>query len=126
VALVGPLGAGKTCFVQGLGRGLGVSSLITSPSFIIIRQHLGPVPLCHADAYRVAGPHELEDAGLLECLETAVVALEWAERAAALWPPELYIVQLSTENEGRRLELSGRGDGPMEVVRELRHAHTGT
>ena len=126
VALCGPLGAGKTCFVQGLGEGLGVVGRITSPTFIIIRHHPGAVPLCHADAYRVGGPDELEDAGLLECLGQAVVALEWAERTRGLWPDDLYLVELSLENEGRRLAISGLGADPEQIVNELRDALTGT
>jgi len=126
VALCGPLGAGKTCFAQGLGQGLGITSPITSPTFIIIRQHPGPVPLCHADAYRIASTEELEDAGLIDYFRDWVVALEWAERVPEIWPEELYIIQLSFDNDGRRLELSARGQGPTQVIGELSDAYSGT
>ncbi len=125
VALCGPLGAGKTCFVQGLGQGLGISSPITSPTFILIRQHPGPVPLCHADAYRVASAEELEDAGLTDCLADSVVALEWADRVPQIWPEALYIVQIALHNDGRRLELSARGRRPTEALSELADAYSG-
>ncbi len=125
VALCGPLGAGKTCFVQGLGQGLGVESPITSPTFIIIRQHPGPVPLCHADAYRIASGEELEDAGLTECLRDSVVALEWADQVPASWPQDFYLIQIAFDNDGRRLELSARGEYPTQVVSELADAYSG-
>lgn len=125
VALCGPLGAGKTCFTQGLGEALGITSPIISPTFILIRQHPGPVPLCHADAYRVATAEELEDAGLTDCLEDSVVALEWAERVPQIWPEALYIVQIALHNDGRRLELSARGQRPTQALSELADAYSG-
>jgi len=125
VALCGPLGAGKTCFVQGLGVGLGVEGCITSPTFIIIRHHPGPLPLCHADAYRINSAEELEEAGLLEYLSSSVVALEWAEQVPEIWPEHCFVVRLSFANEGRRLELSGRGPRPNQVVGELTDAYSG-
>lgn len=123
MALCGPLGSGKTCFVQGLARGLSVAGPVTSPTFIIIRHHPGPVPLCHADAYRIATANELEDAGLTEAAAGSVVALEWAEKVPELWPEELYIVRLEYDNGGRRIELIGRGEAPAAVVKEVSDAH---
>ncbi len=125
VALCGPLGAGKTCFVQGLGAGLGIDGRITSPTFIIIRHHPGPLPLCHADAYRINSSEELEAAGLLEYLSSSVVALEWAEQVPEVWPDQHFVVKLSYANEGRRLELSGRGPRPSQIISELSDAHSG-
>ena len=125
VALCGPLGAGKTCFVQGLAAGLRLAGSITSPTFIIIRYHPGPLPLCHADAYRVSTADELEEAGLGEAAEQAVVALEWAEKVPELWPDELYIVRLEYDDAARRIELIGQGARPAAVVKELSDAHSG-
>ncbi len=123
VALCGPLGAGKTCFVQGLAVGLRVAGPVTSPTFIIIRYHPGLVPLCHADAYRIATANELEDAGLTEVSEEAVVALEWAEKVPEIWPNQVYVVQLEYSDTGRRIELMGRGERPAAVVREISDAY---
>ena len=75
LALCGDLGSGKTCFVQGLARGLGVSWRVTSPTFVLLHLHPGTPPLCHLDAYRVGSAQELLDLGLEEYAETAVVAL---------------------------------------------------
>ena len=125
VALSGPLGAGKTCFVQGLGADLGIDGSITSPTFIIIRHHRGRLPLCHADAYRINSSEELEQAGLLEYLSDSVVALEWAEQVPELWPEQYFLVRLSFAGEGRRLDLSGHGPRPNQIISELADAHSG-
>lgn len=78
VVLSGPLGAGKTALVRGLARGLGVSGPVTSPTFVIAREHrAGPrgVPLVHVDAYRLSGAAELEDLDL--DFDHAAVVVEW-------------------------------------------------
>ena len=81
VACTGELGAGKTCFLQGLARGLGVTGDVTSPTFVLARTHRGPVPLTHVDAYRLreAGSYDLADLDLEEALEDGVVVVEWGE-----------------------------------------------
>jgi tRNA threonylcarbamoyladenosine biosynthesis protein TsaE len=84
VVLSGPLGAGKTAFVRGLGRGLGVQGPVTSPTFVIAREHRptpdgAGVPLVHVDAYRLGGAAELDDLDLDTDLAEAVVAVEWGE-----------------------------------------------
>ncbi|MGH7307519.1 MAG: tRNA (adenosine(37)-N6)-threonylcarbamoyltransferase complex ATPase subunit type 1 TsaE, partial [Candidatus Rokuibacteriota bacterium] len=63
VALTGELGAGKTCFVQGLVRGLGVGTLATSPTFVLINEYRGRLPVHHVDAFRTASLTELMDLG---------------------------------------------------------------
>ncbi len=79
--LSGPLGAGKTALVRGLGRGLGVSGRVTSPTFVLARQHRGPLPLLHVDAYRLrdSGATDLDDLDLEEALTDGVAAVEWGE-----------------------------------------------
>jgi len=125
IALCGPLGAGKTCFVQGLGTGLEVAGRITSPTFIIMRHHSGPVPLCHADAYRISTTQELEEAGLTEMAEQSVLALEWAEKVSEIWPDELWIVSIEYDKSGRSIELIGRGRRPAAIIGELKDAYSG-
>ena len=68
VALTGELGAGKTCFVQGLVRGLGVTTRATSPTFVLVNQYRGRVVVHHVDAYRTDSMTELIDLGLLEMM----------------------------------------------------------
>jgi tRNA threonylcarbamoyladenosine biosynthesis protein TsaE len=86
VVLAGPLGAGKTVLVKGLARGLRVAGPVTSPTFVIAREHRpgpgGVVPLLHVDAYRLGGAAELDDLDLDTDLAAAVVAVEWGEGVA--------------------------------------------
>src|SRR6516225_5118469 len=80
VILAGPLGAGKTTLVQGIGAGLGVRGPITSPTFVIARVHpslSGGPALVHADAYRLGSPAEVDDLDLDASLETSVTVVEW-------------------------------------------------
>lgn len=83
IALTGDLGSGKTAFVQGLAKGLEVSEkyYITSPTFTLINEYPGRLPLYHVDLYRIEHLSELEDVGLDEALRAdAVIAIEWAEK----------------------------------------------
>jgi tRNA threonylcarbamoyladenosine biosynthesis protein TsaE len=78
IVLDGPLGAGKTVFVQGLAAGLGAFGRVTSPTFVIARVHEGGrLPLVHVDAYRLTGRLEVDDLDLDTDLAAAVVAVEW-------------------------------------------------
>jgi tRNA threonylcarbamoyladenosine biosynthesis protein TsaE len=80
VLLEGPLGAGKTTLVQGLGEGLGVRGRVTSPTFVIARVHpslTGGPALVHADAYRLASPAEVDDLDLDASLAASVTVVEW-------------------------------------------------
>lgn len=91
VVLSGDLGAGKTTFVKGLARGLGIKNHITSPTFLVMRTY--PVPgkkctLYHADAYRLGGAQELLDIGFDEILghKQSIVVVEWGEKFPELLP----------------------------------------
>ncbi len=93
LGLAGPPGSGKTCFVQGLARGLGVSGAVRSPTFTLIHEHRGPVPLYHVDLYRLEAS-DVEGLGLEEILDAAgVVAIEWADRAPGALPPERLLIE---------------------------------
>jgi tRNA threonylcarbamoyladenosine biosynthesis protein TsaE len=102
VLLYGDLGAGKTAFVRGLAKGLGASpDDVSSPTFTLIQEYRGPVPLQHVDLYRLR-PDEVEGLGLDELVEGAgVVAIEWAERWTDA-PPGAWVVQLQHDGEDRR------------------------
>jgi len=88
VGLSGDLGAGKTRFVQGAAAALGVEEPVVSPTFMLVREYEGRVPVQHVDAYRLSGAAELEDLGLEEVLPADAVAfVEWADRVAGALPP---------------------------------------
>ncbi|MEO6885370.1 MAG: tRNA (adenosine(37)-N6)-threonylcarbamoyltransferase complex ATPase subunit type 1 TsaE [Jatrophihabitantaceae bacterium] len=77
LVLTGPLGAGKTALVQGIGAGLGVSGHVVSPTFVIARVHKGKLPLVHVDAYRLSSLDEVDDLDLDVDAADAVTAVEW-------------------------------------------------
>src|SRR5687768_5836832 len=95
VALTGELGAGKTCFVQGLVRGLGVEGRATSPTFVLVNEYRGRLPVHHVDAYRTASLTELIDLGLLDLMGgDGVTLIEWADRAEPLLPARTVRVRI--------------------------------
>jgi len=88
VALHGELGSGKTCFVQGMARALNITQAVTSPTFTIVGEYAGTLPLYHIDLYRIHDPDELLAIGFEDYLEgDGITAIEWAERAGDLIPP---------------------------------------
>jgi len=122
VALAGPLGAGKTQFVQGLAAGLGVprEEPVVSPTFVLVREYLGRLKLYHIDAYRLGGPDELLALGFEElAAETgAVVVIEWADRTRNAIPPRACWVQLEHRApRERRIRLSWPAARRLAAVR---------
>ena len=102
IALHGELGAGKTCFVQGLGRALGVARPVTSPTFTIVNEYRGRVPLYHIDLYRLSGPDEVLALGFDDYLEAGgITAVEWPDRAEGLLPTDTLHVWLSLGDHPR-------------------------
>jgi len=106
VALTGELGAGKTCFVQGLVRGLGATVRATSPTFVLVNEYKGRVPVHHVDAYRTDSMTELIDLGLLEMIDSeGVTLIEWADKLTPLLPPDTIHVH-----------IAGVGDEPRTIT----------
>ena len=106
--LVGELGAGKTCFAQGLARGLGVRERVTSPTFTLVREYQGRLPLIHLDAYRLEGPLDLYEIGIEDYLEgDGVLMVEWGDRVRGFFDPPFLEVRLeyARGEEERRVSL---------------------
>lgn len=121
VCLTGELGAGKTCFVKGLARGLGIKGKgVTSPTFIIIREYKGRLPLYHIDLYRIGVVEDLRDIGMEEVIYgRGVTAIEWAERIADRLPGERIEITLRYEDEKTRLiEMKAIGRHHREVLKK--------
>jgi len=103
VVLSGPLGAGKTVLARGIGAGLGVRGPVTSPTFVIAREHPAlpggrGVPLLHVDAYRLGGIAELDDLDLDTDLLAAAVVVEWGEGMAERLADEHLLIRLQRHN----------------------------
>ena len=114
VLLSGTLGAGKTTFVKGVAKGLGVSERVTSPTFTMVREHecsndLGITTLHHCDVYRVETLDEVLDLALGELVEDSAVALvEWGELAASVFGRDVMTIEFSVlMDEARLLSVSG-------------------
>lgn len=95
LALHGDLGAGKTCFVQGIALALGINQPVTSPTFTIVNEYHGDRYLCHIDLYRLSGADEVLALGFDEYLEAeGIVAVEWSERAEEIFPADAIHIEI--------------------------------
>ncbi len=114
VAYDGDLGAGKTAFTRGLARGLGCSGRVASPTFTIVNEYEGPVPLFHFDLYRLSGAEDLFDIGWEDYLDRGgVCAVEWSGLAAGALPPGTIRVSLrrcEEDGDWRRITVEGVGE----------------
>lgn len=105
VALIGPLGAGKTHFVRAVAEGLGIQNplAVTSPTFVLIQEYPARLPIYHFDAYRLPGPQEFLDLGVNEYYEMGGVCLiEWADRVEAALPDEYLRIEIEPIDETSR------------------------
>lgn len=131
ICLEGPLGSGKTCLAQGIGRGWGVGQTLISPTFVLIREYRRPgerIRLYHIDLYRISGVDEALDLGLEELLGDAhgVCVIEWAERARSLMPPDHLWVALEFADWTRRaLSFVARGKRHRALLQEFRRTAFG-
>lgn len=108
VALTGELGAGKTCFIRGLVRGLGVETTATSPTFVLVNEYRGRLPVYHVDLYRVESLTEAWELGLPELMSgDEITVIEWAERLGPLLPTGAI-----------RVTIEGLGDEPRRIIIE--------
>lgn len=108
VVLSGDLGAGKTTLVQGVARGLDVGVAVTSPTFTLVKEYEGTLPLTHVDIYRLRRVQDVVDLGLEE--HDGVVFVEWGNVVEDLFGPDRLSIELTFEpGDGRRLRLSSGG-----------------
>lgn len=122
ICLSGELGAGKTALTQGLAKGLGVYDYITSPTYTIVNEYEGRIPLFHFDVYRLENEEEIYEIGFDEYLEkNGVVVIEWASIIENALPHEhLWItIEKNEDLEERVLTLTPRGSYYEELLKEL-------
>ena len=115
IALVGDLGAGKTTMTQAIARGMGITAHVTSPTFGLVHEYPGPIPLFHFDTYRLERAEDLYGLGFLEYFERqGVVVVEWADKFPELLPTDRLILKL-TADTAPTAEAKGE-DAPRTLV----------
>lgn len=121
IALTGDLGAGKTHFVQGLAKGMGIEGVVQSPTFTIMNYYDGDLPLKHFDFYRLENEDELYGIGWDEYSQGGVTVAEWAEKFPALIPDEAIRVEISVlDMTSRRIRISWTDKAPEKIIKELK------
>ncbi|MCK5514523.1 MAG: tRNA (adenosine(37)-N6)-threonylcarbamoyltransferase complex ATPase subunit type 1 TsaE [Deltaproteobacteria bacterium] len=123
VALIGELGAGKTILTQGIANGLGVGNdyYVTSPTFTIINEYKGRMPVYHLDFYRIESPLEIDNLGLEEYLPGEGVAIiEWAEKIEGFLPKEYLMIILGyADYNVRKVNMRGIGERYCNIVNKI-------
>ncbi len=107
IAMYGDLGAGKTAFVRGLAKGLGIDAKVSSPTFTIVNEYPGEIDLIHFDMYRLSSADELFDIGWEDYLARgAVCAVEWSENVTdAFFGDEIKVIIEKTGDNSRKIEI---------------------
>ncbi|NLI66515.1 MAG: tRNA (adenosine(37)-N6)-threonylcarbamoyltransferase complex ATPase subunit type 1 TsaE [Tissierellia bacterium] len=122
VCLNGELGAGKTTMTKSIGIGLGVEEYITSPTFTLINQYRGRMPVYHFDVYRLENVEELYDLGFDEYFfGNGVCIIEWAEKIERMLPEDRLVIDIKNGKniDERTLHISGHGPRYEELIKEL-------
>lgn len=120
--LVGDLGTGKTCLTQGIAWGLDINEYTLSPSFVIMRELYGRLPLYHIDLYRLDRIEESLDLGLDDYLYgRGVCVIEWAEKALSILPTEHLLIKIGyLSDTGRSFQIKPSGQRYQEIVVQLK------
>jgi tRNA threonylcarbamoyladenosine biosynthesis protein TsaE len=122
VGLIGPLGAGKTIFVKGMARGLGIKDLVTSPTFILINEYEGRLPFYHIDAYRLKSAQELTcGLGADEIFYgPGVAAVEWADHIKEALPEEHLSINFTIQDKDKRnILITPRGSRFRRLLQDV-------
>jgi len=122
--LIGELGTGKTCLVQGIARGLNVKEYAFSPSFVILREYHGRLPLYHIDFYRLDHIEEITDLGLEDYFYgDGVCVVEWAEKGLQVVPRDNLLITIHyipASQTGRSICLKPQGERYYELIEQLK------
>jgi tRNA threonylcarbamoyladenosine biosynthesis protein TsaE len=127
ILLVGPLGAGKTCLTQGIARGLGIHEYTASPSFVLVREYQGKLPLYHIDLYRLDKIEEVTQLGLDDYLYgNGVCVVEWADKGLTVLPQEHLLIEMQIVSPlKRRLSFTPKGTRYLEMLAKLKSVPLG-
>ena len=122
LALIGPLGAGKTQLAKGVADGLGITAVVNSPTFVLMNEHVGRLRLFHVDAYRLDDPEEALAVGLFDERQgDGVTVVEWADRLDGWLPLErldLWIEPDAADENGRALRWAAHGEAHAMLASE--------
>ena len=119
VLLEGDLGAGKTTLTKGIGQGLGVTKVINSPTFTILKVYQGRVPLYHMDVYRLEGMHQ--ELGFEEYYDgDGVCVVEWATFVAEELPLQRLEITITHETNGRLVQMTAKGEHYEEIIENVK------
>ena len=115
ICLDGELGSGKTVFTKGIANALGINEPITSPTFNIIKEYNGEVPLYHMDVYRLEGSEDFENLGTEDMLYgDGVCIIEWSEKIMDSLPKETIIINIQPQDDGsRKIQISNWNNDPI-------------
>ena len=122
VGLMGPLGVGKTTFVSGMAKGLGLDNYaVTSPTFVFAHIYDGKVPLYHMDLYRIEKESEIHNIGLEEMIGgEGVAAIEWMDRFPTVWSGDQIVIRMQYgEGQERKIQMEGKGERFKKIVNGL-------
>ena len=104
IALFGGVGMGKTALTRGLARGLGADDVVSSPTFALVNEYSGRVPVYHFDMYRVTSWDDLYSTGFFDYLDTGVLIIEWSENIEGALPENALRITISRgENDNQRI-----------------------
>ncbi|MFQ5963745.1 MAG: tRNA (adenosine(37)-N6)-threonylcarbamoyltransferase complex ATPase subunit type 1 TsaE [Candidatus Scalinduaceae bacterium] len=124
IALIGQLGAGKTYMVKGVAEGQGVMDrkVVTSPSYVLVKQYMGRLPIYHFDAYRMESPNEMYD---IDCIDyfwnDGISIIEWADKVIECLPDEFIKITITIINAtSRDIHVSYKGERYKDFLRKLR------
>ena len=123
IALTGELGSGKTCITRGIARGMGIPEEfhVTSPTFTLINEYPGRIPLYHLDVYRLSGSEDLKDLGYEEYFfGKGVVVIEWAEKIQDIIPSDSIFIYLKYINKNKReIKITYNGKKASETIKKI-------
>lgn len=106
IAFTGDLGAGKTTFIKYLCKALGFDGVVTSPTFAIMNQYDGILPIYHYDMYRISGAEALDEIGFYEFAENGISLVEWSENVADGLEGDVIHIDMSYHGNGRKIVIS--------------------
>lgn len=116
IAMQGTLAAGKTTITKGIAKALEITDTITSPTFCLISEYYGKMPLYHMDVYRLEGSEDFENLGTEDMLYgDGVCIIEWSEKIMDSLPKETIIINIQPQDDGsRKIQISNWNNGPIE------------